>query len=79
MPINKSIFDASRLDDKELNELIEILHEESEKRKSEMRNQAIEIFHNAFFQLRLLGAKIEICTEEGYFYVGEWSDFSFKF
>lgn len=79
MPIDKNIFDASRLDDKELNELIEILHEESEKRKSKMRNQAIEIFHNAFFQLQQIGVKIEICTDEGYFDVGEWSDFSFKF
>lgn len=79
MPIDKSIFDASRLDDKELNELMEILHEESEKRKSEMRNQAIEIFHNAFSQLQQIGVKIEICTDDGYFYAGEWSDFSFKF
>jgi len=79
MSINKSTFDASRLDDKELNELIEILHEESEKRKTEMRNQAIEIFHNAFFQLQQIGVKVEVCTDEGYFYIERWSDFSFKF
>lgn len=79
MSINKSTFDASRLDDKELNELIEILHEESEKRKTEMRNQAIEIFHNAFFQLQQIGVKIEVCTDEGYSYIEGWSDFSFKF
>lgn len=79
MPIDKSVFDASRLDDKELNELIEILHEESERRKSEMRNLAIEVFHSAFSRLQQIGVKIEICTEEGYFWAEEWSDFSFKF
>lgn len=74
-----TVFDASRLEDDEINRLLEILNEEKEKRKTDMQNQAIEIFHNAFFQLQQIGAKIEVCTEEGYFYVENWHDFSFKF
>ena len=72
-------FSVSHLDDQELDALMKLINEEREKRKSDACNQAIEIFHNAFSQLRQIGVQIEICTEEGYFYVEKWSDFSFKF
>ena len=74
-----TVFDASRLENDEIDELLKILNKEKEKRKADAQKQAIEIFRNAFYQLEQIGAHVEVCTQDGGYEWVDWNDFSFKF